>query len=150
MTQLLLMRHAKSAYPLGVVDHERPLNDRGRRNAQVAAQWLSAQPIETVLVSSARRAQETWQIIAQYVDHPASMVPELYEASDTTIADIVASQADGLTLVVAHNPGLEDYVVRYGRPGASLDPWQQLRHKFPTSAIAHLREGVLVDFVVPR
>ncbi|MGQ3295308.1 MAG: SixA phosphatase family protein, partial [Shinella sp.] len=33
MKRLLLLRHAKSAWPEGVEDHDRPLSDRGRRDA---------------------------------------------------------------------------------------------------------------------
>ncbi len=40
--RLVLLRHAKSAYPPGVADHERPLNDRGRRDAPEAGRWLDA------------------------------------------------------------------------------------------------------------
>ena len=39
--QLLLLRHAKSAWP-DVDDHERPLARRGRRDAPVAGRWLRA------------------------------------------------------------------------------------------------------------
>src|SRR6201993_5368928 len=37
---LLLMRHAKSGYPAGVVDRERPLAPRGIREAGLAGKWL--------------------------------------------------------------------------------------------------------------
>ena len=33
VTRLLLLRHAKSAWPDGVEDPDRPLSDRGRRDA---------------------------------------------------------------------------------------------------------------------
>src|ERR1700682_4714692 len=39
---LLLLRHAKSAYPLGAADHDRPLAPRGIREAELAGAWLRA------------------------------------------------------------------------------------------------------------
>lgn len=147
---VLLMRHAKSAYPMGVPDHDRPLNGRGSRNALAAGRWLGDMGIQTVLVSSAERAQQTWQIVSSFVECPAEDVPELYEASAQTIDKVIHSRARGRTLIVAHNPGLEDYVLSRATPGPDAESWNQLRYKYPTSAIAHVRDGVLVDFVIPR
>jgi phosphohistidine phosphatase len=150
MTDIWFMRHAKSAYPPGVPDHDRPLNERGRRNALVAGAWLRAQGIETALVSSAVRAQETWDIVAAHLDICARTVSDLYDADVPTIAAVIDELAQGRTLIIAHNPGLVDFVVSHGEPGVDLTPWRTLGEKFPTSAIARLRDGVLVDFVIPR
>ena len=37
---LILLRHGKSGYPAGVPDHDRPLADRGRREAALAGEWM--------------------------------------------------------------------------------------------------------------
>ncbi|HEU0086865.1 MAG TPA: hypothetical protein VFQ77_04335 [Pseudonocardiaceae bacterium] len=37
---LILLRHAKSVWPQGVPDIERPLARRGRRDAPAVGQWL--------------------------------------------------------------------------------------------------------------
>ena len=37
--RLVLLRHAKSAWPSGVPDHDRPLAGKGRRNAQATGGW---------------------------------------------------------------------------------------------------------------
>ena len=34
------MRHAKADWPGGVADHERPLEERGHREAPLAGKWL--------------------------------------------------------------------------------------------------------------
>ena len=61
--KLVLMRHAKSAWP-DVPDHERPLARRGQRDAPVMGRWLRAagHVPDQVLCSTARRARETWQL----------------------------------------------------------------------------------------
>src|ERR1700712_4658208 len=58
---LLLLRHAKSDYPPGVADHERPLAPRGIREAALAGDWLRAHApaVDAVLCSTATRTRET-------------------------------------------------------------------------------------------
>ena len=63
MRQLLLLRHAKSAWPDGVPDSQRPLNNRGRRDARAAGQWLreNVGGLGAVVCSPAQRTRETFQ-----------------------------------------------------------------------------------------
>lgn len=149
MTDLFLMRHAKSAYPPGVSDLLRPLSPRGERNARAAASWLSHVQLETVLISPATRTRETWHILKYHGVVAAKQIcGELYEASATQIAALTAEKASGPTLVLGHNPGIQACVLALAR-GDELQ-LGEVAVKFPTSAIAHLRNGVLTDFVVPR
>ncbi len=113
MPTLVLVRHAKSAYPEGVSDHERPLNERGERESQVMAQRLSerfSQP-DLALVSTAQRAQQTWAPLGEVwpgVTHEDR--PDLYLASAATLLSQVRglpATADVVALV-GHNEGMED------------------------------------------
>src|SRR6202012_1986629 len=63
--RLLLLRHAKSAWP-DVPDDERPLNDRGRRHAPAVGRWLrsSGYGPDVVLVSTANRTREPGNLLA--------------------------------------------------------------------------------------
>jgi phosphohistidine phosphatase len=149
MTDLFLMRHAKSAYPPGVPDHLRPLSPRGERNADAAAQWLSHIALRTVLLSPATRTRETWRILQRHQDlAEVQIVDELYDASAEQIAAAIADWASGPTLVLGHNPGLQACVLAMAR-GDELH-YAEVAGKFPTSAIAHLCDGVLTNFVIPR
>ena len=68
MTQLFLLRHAKSSWDDSeLVDHDRPLAPRGRRAAKLVAEHLGREGIipALVLCSSARRTRETLERIAQ-------------------------------------------------------------------------------------
>ncbi len=53
--RLILMRHAKSAWPEGVADFDRPLAPRGMEAAPLMGRWLAKQGItpDQVLVSAA-------------------------------------------------------------------------------------------------
>jgi phosphohistidine phosphatase len=110
---LVLLRHAKSDYPDGVGDHERPLADRGRREAPLAGSWLAERvpTFDLALVSTARRAQQTWQAVSASV--AADEVrddDELYLASSTDLLTMVRQLPGGAqsVLVVGHNEGLEE------------------------------------------
>lgn len=139
---VIYMRHAKSAYPLGVADHDRPLNPRGRKNAGIAAAWFSTQDvsIDIALVSTATRTRQTWDILEAALECPVKFSPELYLAPATLIQSLVEDTA-GNVLVLAHNPGIHE--------AAMLATGQQIA-RFPTSAFAVVVAGALEDFVIPR
>jgi len=69
---LLLLRHAKSDYPPGVADHERPLAPRGEREAKLAGNWLRAHApsVDAVLCSTATRTRET--LARTHIDAPVN------------------------------------------------------------------------------
>jgi phosphohistidine phosphatase len=114
--RLIVMRHAKSAWPDGVADHERPLAGRGRREAALAGKWLRehAGDLGLVVCSSATRARRTWKQVARQLDStPELRVDErLYAASDRRLVGVVRELPDHTrtVLFIGHNPGLEDVV----------------------------------------
>ncbi len=161
---LLLMRHAKSAYPAGVADHDRPLAPRGIREAGLAGDWLRsyAPQIDAVLCSTATRTQQTLSHTG--VDAPVSFSELLYDAMPGTVIDVINGVDDdvGTLLVIGHEPAMGQ--VSLGLASAedsNQTASQQISTKFPTSAIAVLRTGdpwhrlelggaALVGFHVPR
>jgi phosphohistidine phosphatase len=133
MRHLILMRHAKSDWgDAELSDHDRPLNDRGRRDAPRMAEWLKGQwglP-DLILASTAVRVEQT---LAEMCSAWSSQPPwhaleSLYLATPESIARTIRS--DGLDaqrlLVVGHNPGLQLLACQLA--GVSLE--------FPTAAIA--------------
>ncbi|MFA7323808.1 MAG: histidine phosphatase family protein [Candidatus Nanopelagicales bacterium] len=164
---LVLLRHAKSAYPAGVADHDRPLNERGRDDARAAGVWLREHRDSVlginpaVLVSTAKRAQATWRLAGtELSDIAAQTQLRLYEASVSTLVDVVAPfiEAGRSILVVAHNPGLEQ-LAGFLTSGHDNEARQRLLGKFPTCGIAVLSmldaqwsdtSAELIEFAVPR
>jgi len=139
-TTLVLLRHAKSAYPRGVGDHERPLSGRGRRDAPVAGRLIAQHVpwIATALVSTAVRTQQTWDLAAPalQVDDKRDM-PELYLASADAMLARLRDETGPSVIVVAHNPGTEVLAERLTRNTSSPD-YRQMVAKFPTAAFAVL------------
>lgn len=143
MNVYTFMRHAKSAYPVGVPDHDRPLSDRGRRNALAARTWLLKHniAIDLALISTALRTRQTWEILDPDHVWPVLFEPDLYLASAQTV-DIIARQHQvSNSLILGHNPGIHE---------AAEVAAQVPIERFPTSAIAIVDETGLRDFIIPR
>lgn len=141
MRTLVLMRHAKSDYPAGVSDHERPLAARGRHEAGLAGQWLrdNAPAIDAILCSSAVRTRQTLKRTG--VEAPVSYLDELYGAAPGTMIAEINRVEDGVEtlLVVGHEPTISDVALGLAGPGSDRAAAEQIYLKYPTSAIAVLR-----------
>jgi phosphohistidine phosphatase len=111
---LVLLRHAKSDWSGDEVDSLRPLAKRGRRQAPDAGTWLASHldRIDLVLVSPARRARDTWALVAAELDvRPEERVDDrVYGASGHELVRIVRDLPDDVVtaVLVGHNPGIED------------------------------------------
>jgi phosphohistidine phosphatase len=145
--RLILLRHAKSAWPDDVPDHERPLAPRGRRDAPAAGRWLrkSDHVPDRVLCSTARRARETWQLAEEKLRaHPATVFEDrVYGASSADLLDLARqTQADfGALLIVGHDPAIRDLTLELASgqaDDAGTEALGRVRVKYPTAAIAVL------------
>lgn len=149
------MRHAKSDWSGATTsDFERPLNERGRRDASTMGRWMAAQGItpDIVLSSPALRAKQTAQRICTGLGHDAERIlwlPELYLAGLATLlrtlSDVPASASR--VLLIGHNPGLEELLLHL-----SSEPLPYTR-KGKLLATANLAEVQLprgFDKVSPR
>lgn len=143
LRRLVVLRHAKSAWPEGVPDHQRYLAPRGRRDAPAAGIALAESDSlpDLALCSTAVRARQTWELASAEwgTPPPVRYEPRLYAADVPDLLDAihqVPPEVETL-LVVGHNPGLEELVLELA--GDSLDDaLDEVRVKFPTSAIAVL------------
>lgn len=140
---LLLLRHAKSAWPEGILDPQRPLNSRGCRDAPAAGRWIAdAVPrVDQVICSPALRTRQTAELVmSAWANSPPIVYDDrVYEAHWTQLSAVIAGLSDDLATVVliGHNPGLADLASSW--PDSATDEAQRTLHdKFPTSAIAWL------------
>lgn len=111
---LILLRHAKSDWSGNQLDIDRPLADRGRRQAPVSGQWLATNVdgIDLAVVSPAQRARSTWELVAAEIgESPQVRIDDrVYAASDRELLAVVRELPDDAATVVlvGHNPGLEE------------------------------------------
>ena len=135
--RLLVLRHAKAAHGGDVADHQRPLTDRGRRQARGVGAWLAGAGLvpDLVLSSDALRAKGTADLVVHAMPGVAlRAVPELYEASAQAVMQLVSQTAESVRtlLVVGHEPTMSAFVTALtGRPVS-----------FPTAAVAVVDLGV--------
>jgi phosphohistidine phosphatase len=112
--ELLLLRHAKSAWDApAATDLERPLSDRGKRDAPRIGGWLQARGLQPdhVVASPARRARQTARRVCRVLGCPAiDWQPRAYLASLPTLLTLLADcpAPARRVLLVGHNPGLEE------------------------------------------
>ena len=168
MRRLLLLRHAKADRSVpGGSDRERPLIERGRKDAAKLGDYMAGHALvpDRVLVSPAARTTETWKFAAKaFKPAPAStMVEKLYDATQHAIlAAIKDAPAKAHTLlVIGHNPGLHELALMLIASG-DIDARELLREKLPTSGLViidfalddwmklHPQSGRLERFVTPK
>lgn len=158
------MRHAKSDYPEGVADHDRPLASRGIREAGLAGDWLRATvpPVDAVLCSTAARARQTLENTR--VAAAVRYSERLYGAAPGTVLDEVNGTGEdiGTLLVVGHEPTTSALALLLADDDdTDIAVVERISTKFPTSAIAvlsvpcawaELEPGgaALTGFEVPR
>ncbi len=118
MKTLLLIRHAKSSWDnLSLSDFERPLNDRGKKDAPDMAKKIKDKniKIDLFISSPAKRARKTAKIFMEtYGENKKNLllIPSLYEASVQNFYDAVAAFDDknNCILLFSHNPGITEFV----------------------------------------
>ena len=148
MRRLILLRHAK-AEPVtpGQKDFSRALVERGRKDAARIGAYMATHALtpDRVMVSPARRAQETWKHTSSgFKPAPAAAtIEKLYEATPHAILAVVkdAPASAHTLLVVAHNPGLHEVALMLIASG-DIDARERLTEKLPTAGL------IIVDFAV--
>lgn len=118
MKSLLVVRHAKSSWDIGISkDFDRPLNDRGKRDAPAVARHLIKRgvSIDAFITSPAKRAKSTAKLfVATFGKNEEDIiyVPELYHASSLAFYHVVENIDDRFNNVAlfSHNPGITDFV----------------------------------------
>jgi phosphohistidine phosphatase len=122
MKKLVIIRHAKSSWDEPFLsDHERPLAERGLKDAPKMAKRLIKENIfpDAILSSDAERAKTTAIIIAKEMDFPSKKIAftkELYHASVSQILSEIKKTDESVTtlFLFGHNPGLNDLIWKLG------------------------------------
>lgn len=165
MKTLGLLRHAKSDWDdMSTRDFDRGLNQRGRRGAALIGEHIRSgdRAWDIVLASPAERVKRTLETAA------LGLAPRwdqrLYLSSAETMIEVVqelAGDADRV-LIAAHNPGLQEMLLKLIAPAKENALFDEASIKFPTAAYAVIEldidswddlggeDGVLVHFKRPR
>ncbi|MEX0601108.1 MAG: histidine phosphatase family protein [Rhodothermales bacterium] len=120
MKTLVFFRHAESdRHAASGLDHDRPISERGRRDAGRMGTFLaSVGPLpDRILSSSAVRARSTLLIAMEegaWGEIPVSVTDVLYEASVQDVLELVQGQSDALDrlLLAGHEPTWSNIIGR--------------------------------------
>jgi phosphohistidine phosphatase len=118
MKTLYVVRHAKSSWDApGLDDFDRPLNERGKKDAPRMGKRLSKKQIrpDLLLSSPAKRAWSTCKRIAEELHYPEKKIvteTNLYHADEEEIFSVIQKVDDkhNTLMIFGHNPGLTDFV----------------------------------------
>jgi len=117
MKTLVLVRHAKSSWDQpGLSDFDRPLNERGKKDAPVMARRVKEKGIELdhLISSPAKRAMKTAKYFAEefgFKKDDINLIEALYGATQVEFVKEVKEINDEYNCValVSHNPGISDF-----------------------------------------
>ena len=112
MKKFYLIRHAKSSWEDHILsDHDRPLSDRGRKDAPIIGDVLKSNKVnpDLIISSTARRALKTAKIFATQLDYPIENIVEnstIYEATTQNLLDVInrIDDTNSTVVIFGHNP----------------------------------------------
>ncbi|MEW5986102.1 MAG: histidine phosphatase family protein [Chloroflexota bacterium] len=135
MKTLLLLRHAKSSWDEPqLADHERPLNERGRRDAPRIGQLLRQEQLlpDRIVTSTAVRAMKTAEAVADASGYGETITATraLYQADPPAFVAVLRALPDSCqsVMLVGHNPGISEF----------LEELTGESEPMPTAALAHV------------
>jgi phosphohistidine phosphatase len=132
MPSLIVLRHAKAVAGLELADIDRPLNDRGRRDAAATGEWMRDAGLapDAVLCSTAVRTRQTLDGLAAATGEArVSYESRIYDNDADVLLDLLRGTDDEVRtlLLVGHNPSMHQLV---------HDLTGEAPESFPTCALA--------------
>ncbi|MET1035766.1 MAG: histidine phosphatase family protein [Arthrobacter sp.] len=166
--RLLVLRHAKSDYPLGVVDHERPLASRGEREAPLAGRWMVEHGLipDYILCSDALRTRATCAWVGSELGEKGPtpyLDSRIYGAGPSRLLSIINETPEtvGTLLVIGHMPTVQELSMRLASVDSSEDAVMDMATRYPTLGLTVMeiekpwaeldgRDARITHFEVPR
>jgi len=140
---LYIIRHAKSSWDNPLQDDlDRPLNDRGKRDAPRMAKRLKEKEIhpDLMLSSPAKRARSTARRMAKVFKYDKENIKtdrSLYHADEATLLSVIQqiNNKHDVVMLFGHNPGLTDFVNSFMADELDID-------NIPTAGVVAFRLDV--------
>ena len=153
---VILVRHAKSSLGNpGLPDTERPLAERGKRDASVMGKLLAKQLVkpDLILSSPARRALATAELIASELGlKPKDIVVDdrLYATDPETLLAVIGGLNDKMKCVMlfGHNPEFSELAHQLFGEISTLPTCAIVQFTFETKSWAGIGEAKPADVVL--
>lgn len=159
MRQLMLLRHAKSAWDDALADDfDRALNPRGVRSAGALGDWIRHHDLspDEVLCSAAARTVETWE--RMMLEAEVKFSEGLYHAGPDRMLEALRRAKGARVMLIGHNPGMAALAAMLLRDA----PVHPRFGDYPTGALTvaefdieswadlAARQGRALHFITPR
>lgn len=149
LKQIHLIRHAKSDWESEFKsDNERPLSERGKKNARSLRKYLEKIEFKTdlFLISDSKRTLDTYKILTKHrnISAEIKVTEELYESDSEDILVKLRELDSNLESValLGHNPGIEEIANRLIRGNEDLSLSESILFKFPTSGFLSIHADI--------
>lgn len=117
MKTLLIIRHAKAETSFTLNDFERPLSERGKKDAPAIAKKISQKniTIDAFVSSPAKRAKKTAELFCKEYgvhDDKIIFISALYHAPAEIFYEVIKhlDETFNTVAIFAHNPGITYFV----------------------------------------
>lgn len=165
--RLIVLRHGKAAYP-SVPDHERPLAQRGNREAPAAGRWLVEQEFypDAIITSDALRTRQTTTWVLNELGDKAPtpyLDSRLYMAPVSGVLSVINETEEQVRtlMLVGHMPWVQELGMRLASVESNEEAVIDMAERYPTLGMmvfdipgewASLdgRDAIMTHFVVPR
>lgn len=158
MKNLILIRHAKSSWDAPLQDIDRPLDQRGMKDAHLVSLNIHDFIPKTYIIwsSIAKRASDTARIFAQNILYPLECIvykSELYTFDEKNLEDIVKlcdNSIDNL-IIFGHNAAMTNFVNKFGNVVISNVPTCGfVSLQFDTQYWEKIEKGKTKKIIVPK
>ena len=168
MLELYVMRHAKSSWDNSDLnDHDRPLSNRGKRNAKTICEFFVKKKIsfDLIILSTSTRTKKTLKILQKKIDRPKKIIisKNLYLANENNIVLKIKEINENYkkVLLINHEPAITN-LVNYLVKNKKNNLFKLINYKFPTAAFAKIvftldswskisdSTGLLKNFIRPK
>ncbi|MFD0988595.1 SixA phosphatase family protein [Mariniflexile jejuense] len=158
MKKLILVRHAKSSWEYDVIDHERPLNERGMLDANTVSNALKTNhlDIDLILCSDSIRTTSTANIFISNLNinnTPIVFEYDLYDFAGSNLVQVIKNCKNDVTnlMVFGHNHAITAFVNTYGSKFIDNVPTCGVTIiEFNISNWQDLNKGKTVNTLFPR
>jgi phosphohistidine phosphatase len=158
MKNLILVRHAKSNWDAPLQDIDRPLDQRGMKDAHLVS--LNTQDfipkIYVIWSSIAKRAADTARIFAQNILYPIESIlfkDELYTFDEKHLENIIKSCDNSIDslIIFGHNAAMTNFVNKFGDVFISNLPTSGfVSLQFDTNYWEKIEKGKTKKIIVPK
>lgn len=158
MKRLIIVRHAKSSWEYDVIDHQRPLKNRGRNDALLVSNEFKSYNLkpEIIFSSDAERAKKTAEIFKKVLEIEDSLIllkPELYDFGGIELLKFIKSIPEDLNFIMifGHNHAITAFVNEFGNKYTGNVPTSGLTMiEFDIDSWSQLEKGKTLMSIYPR